>query len=144
MSCPAYNQTSPSTRHTLSHILSTSCTSSAPPQVPPCTSPNVTILLIYLPKRSSQHALRKPPRHLPITQAPDDFPDTHTFPGTHAGPPTATPLSISLDYRLMFTRSPDVPLFTSCTYLSSSANELASFLCERERKESNEHSNQPI
>ncbi|KAJ3872192.1 hypothetical protein F5051DRAFT_445426 [Lentinula edodes] len=44
-----------------------------------------------------------------------------TFLSAHTGPPTATPLSINLDYRLMFTRSPDVPLFTSCTYLSSSA-----------------------
>ncbi|KAJ3929383.1 MAG: hypothetical protein NXY57DRAFT_963672 [Lentinula lateritia] len=59
------------------------------------------------------------PQDRSVTRVPDDFPDTHTFPGAHTG--TATPLSINLDYRLMFTRSPDVPLFTSCTYLSSSA-----------------------
>ncbi|KAJ3862162.1 hypothetical protein EV359DRAFT_83594 [Lentinula novae-zelandiae] len=42
VSCPGYNQTSPSTCHTLSYVLSTSCTSSAPPQVPPGTSPSIS------------------------------------------------------------------------------------------------------
>ncbi|KAJ3897589.1 hypothetical protein F5879DRAFT_1006168 [Lentinula edodes] len=60
------------------------------------------------------------PQDRSVTRAPDDFPNTRTFPGAHTGPPTATPLSINLDYRLMFTRSPDVPLSTSRTYLSSS------------------------
>ncbi|KAH7870397.1 uncharacterized protein C8R40DRAFT_1175661 [Lentinula edodes] len=60
------------------------------------------------------------PQDRSVTRAPDDFPNTCTFPGAHTGPPTATPLSINLDYRLMFTRSPDVPLSTSRTYLSSS------------------------
>ncbi|KAH7875477.1 uncharacterized protein C8R40DRAFT_1237215 [Lentinula edodes] len=60
------------------------------------------------------------PQDRSVTRAPDDFPNTRTFPGAHTGPPTETPLSINLDYRLMFTRSPDVPLSTSRTYLSSS------------------------
>ncbi|KAJ3911781.1 hypothetical protein F5877DRAFT_85552 [Lentinula edodes] len=60
------------------------------------------------------------PQDRSVTRAPDDFPDTRTFPGAHTETPTATPLSINLDYRLMFTRSPDVPLSTSHTYLSSS------------------------
>ncbi|KAJ3911307.1 hypothetical protein F5877DRAFT_86166 [Lentinula edodes] len=53
------------------------------------------------------------PQDRSVTRAPDDFPDTRTFPGAHTGPHTATPLSINLDYHLMFTRSPDVPLSTS-------------------------------
>ncbi|KAJ3926960.1 MAG: hypothetical protein NXY57DRAFT_965969 [Lentinula lateritia] len=56
LSCPGYNQTCPSTSH---HLLLTSTPSS---QIPPRTSPTITIPLTYLPKR------------------PDIHPDTHTTP----------------------------------------------------------------
>ncbi|KAJ4466169.1 hypothetical protein C8J55DRAFT_565896 [Lentinula edodes] len=42
LSCPGYNQTSPSNHHTLPYVLPTSCMSSAPPQVSPDTSPSIS------------------------------------------------------------------------------------------------------
>ncbi|KAH7878394.1 uncharacterized protein C8R40DRAFT_1167134 [Lentinula edodes] len=74
LSCPAYNQTSPSTRHTLSHTLSTSCTSptppKSPPQVPSCTSilhPPHTSTTIYLPKRPSPTCCDTPTATRPVS-----------------------------------------------------------------------------
>ncbi|KAJ3870565.1 hypothetical protein F5051DRAFT_447492 [Lentinula edodes] len=72
---------------------------------------------------------------------------TGRTPSTTNSNPTAAPITTSLHGAPPpHLHNPGSSSTQSTSYMwpSQHANELASFLCERERKESNEHSNQPI